>query len=141
MANGSFFKTTGPGPHGEISLPWNLLEGLNISAQAIYEDVTLKALHLQCSDDNILKKLIGDPRKGSLLDMLQMRKKWLWIKIWSSLGCSAHEMVEFVDLRGARAGITSSETFLKNSIKYSARERRGSRRSDRYSRITSSKLK
>ncbi|GAB0206940.1 mitochondrial enolase superfamily member 1 [Grus japonensis] len=60
---------------------------------------------LECVNDNFLLQVIGEPtRRGAMLDLILTNEEGLVgdVKLRGSLGCSAHEMVEFKILRAAR---------------------------------------
>ena len=63
-------------------------------------------MFLECvGDDSFLLQVIGEPRRrGALLDLILTNKEWLVgeVKVKGSLGCSAHEMVEFRILKVRR---------------------------------------
>ena len=74
---------------------------MNIS----WEDHTARQVQarrfLQSIDDNFLMQVVEEPtRKGTLLDLVLTNKEGLMedVKVGGRLGCSDHEMVEFIIL-------------------------------------------
>ncbi|PKU34027.1 glycerol kinase [Limosa lapponica baueri] len=60
---------------------------------------------LECVDDNFLLQVIEEPtRRGAMLDLVLTNKEGMMgnVKLKGSLGCSDHEMVEFMILRAVR---------------------------------------
>ena len=74
---------------------------------------------LQSIDDNFLMQVVEEPtRKGALLDLVLTNKEGLVedVKVGGRLGCSDHEMVEFMILRGGSRAISRIKTLTSGGL-------------------------
>ena len=68
---------------------------------------------LEYMEDKFLIQLVSEPtREGALLDLLLVNREELVgeVKVGGRLGCSDHEMIEFLILRETKRGVSKTAT-------------------------------